>query len=391
MDGRDPDLPPPPPPPAEWSIPPPAEWPGTLPFLFRAPVILTGDETWDTFFHHLSWFAVLVSLTMITSAFVTAIKRYRQRNPHATLARGLWHFLVLALCALWITSGLRYEHKRVGWLVDHGLLDLEEARRDVVLGPKTLGDRQLNEVDEASRGKIEKLYEYWKDIANQGSKKLYRKPYEEGVNLEREKPAFARYREKLWRQATQKVREQEGRLPYLRPWVWPAMLRSSWDYFELLVCTPASFFWTTQWFAGFVAWLLYLVIEYERRGAEEGVVVAFACLGGLVGLAFAQCLFFALILLAPARVGGKVSVPRTWTAVFIMAAQTFATSCSGVMTWNKKVLREYVSSLPPEPSSALVEPTVVHGSRAAAMLSGPALLQWLMVSSCIKHITTCIC
>lgn len=110
------------------------------------PVISSGNASVDTFAHFTSWLAVLASILTVGLAFAGATQQCRHRHPYTRLPRAFWLFLALALVALPITNGLRYEHKRLAHLVRSGSIDLAKAGRDTEmhLGKFIAIDRRYN-------------------------------------------------------------------------------------------------------------------------------------------------------------------------------------------------------------------------------------------------------
>lgn len=319
------------------------DWRTAHTIVWKSPVV-APDATIGDYIRIATWLAVAVSSLAVGLAFAKAIHQYRARNPRAKLPRKFWLFLALALVSLLVTNGLRFEHKRIKWLVATGQLDLDEANRD-----KHMPDGMLNDVDllfdrEIGERATEKL-----DMAARGFEELWPPPYRAGENLEHQARPDVRLQEKILRQARNEIRAEAGVLPYVRPKNWPMALHSSWDYFETLLNTVASYFWTAQWFAGFTAWLLYVVVECERRQLTVKLATAFFTIGSLISLATAQCLLFALLMLIPP--GGNlprhrrtIYIPRTWFAVLHVVHQSF-------ILWMYAGLRQGRSKVPEGPDT----------------------------------------
>lgn len=267
-----------------------------LPRHWLDPVVVTDDNDVNFWVWTLSWLVQITSIISIAVTFARAIQRYRQRNPSAKLPRAFWLFLALAAVAFLITTGLRYEHKRLKYLVSTGHIDLDTARRDT---PSPFGE--LNEVDQA----------YAKDIEYVAGKLLQKRYYQ---GREEHLSGGTRWKEMVYRLARDRVRAAKEILPVFRPTDWPKR-GGTWDYLDMLVDAPERMFWTVQWTAAWFGWTLYLLIECERRALPGRAALSFACLGGMVSLAGGQALFFAMIVLAPASRTGKIWIPKRWIAI----------------------------------------------------------------------------
>lgn len=277
-----------------------------LAIIWHARVLSSGNPTLDTLAHWTTWLAVLSATLTLTLIFARAIQQHRPRHPSARLPRAFHLFLLLALAALLITSALRYEHKRLAHAVRRGTLDPARAGRDTEM---RLGG--FNAVDRRFNRSIAARAQAKADLMRRRFEPLWAVRYATTVSVEREKGPRERVQAKLLREAKEEVRAEKGRLPFFRPPDWPERKHSSWEYFDLLLDSPERFAWTAQWMVGLTAWMLYVSVECGRRRLAQPVAWSFVCLGGLVSLAMAQSLLFALLLIVPARQTGHITVPRS--------------------------------------------------------------------------------
>ena len=344
------------------------DWQTALAITWQDATIWTGNAYFDIGVHLASWLVSIASAIIIGMAFTKAIKEYRRRNPHAKLPRTFWFFLALALVATLITNGLRFEHKRLKWRVQTKQFKIEWAKADM---SKPLGE--LNEVDGLYRSWIESRAQEKADVMQRGIDVRGPVPFKIAKNEEHEIQPRRRLDEKLLRKARDEIRAENRRLPFLQPWNWPKAKFTSWDYLDMLVDTPARFFWTAQWFGGSVAWMLFVAIECQRRQLSGHLARAFICLGSLSTLAGAQCLFFALAVLVPRQRSGRVSIPRTWVAMCIVTMQSVGLI---LFAWlmQDRLFRKAIKDF-----SEKAWTISLHGTKALA-ISAPLMMHCTIVS-----------
>lgn len=282
------------------------------------------------------WVLLIVSFLLIALAFISAIYAYRKRTRHAPLPRSFWLFIALALATLLVTSGLRFEHKRLQWLVSNGEIDLglDAVRKDGEVGyeDKNTYDRDTFNAEINAR-QVEKMGFYERGFA-----KLWEPPYDAGFNAENVEKPMDRLYELTRRKARNEIRAEKGAMPYFRPREWPTKVLNLWQCLDLLFAPVGHHFWTVQWFAGWTAWLLYLLVESDRRKVPGYLGTAFLCVSGLCSLATAQCLLFALLVLLPIRRTGKVRVPRSWFAIGTVVLQKYCCYGYGVFLSKRRPL-----------------------------------------------------
>ncbi|KAK3717012.1 hypothetical protein LTR37_006067 [Vermiconidia calcicola] len=95
---------------------------------------------------------------------------------------------------------------------------------------------------------------------------------------------------------------------------------SLWDCFKMLVTTYRRFWWTQQWFMGYTAWTLFVAMECRFRDIPESAIFSFAILGYLFGLACAQFVFYALLVLKP-RVHSPYWIPDSAVSIITSLAE----------------------------------------------------------------------
>ncbi|KAK5138517.1 hypothetical protein LTR08_000104 [Meristemomyces frigidus] len=271
----------------------------------------------------------------------------RRRRNIQPWAIGL--FVCLAIVALGVVNGLRFEHRKLRlaswssieeWRRDHsGVPVLGKTQKEVVLEAGLEFTEKLNHavkpdlsnvhlpsvsnVKEAAGNAAEAVKDAAeavtdtiknahiptgkevKKTANRGVRKAAEKAF--GVMLARSNRLKETAEDTAGRitdfgQASSRWLFETVPIPnehaYSFPWppMGPKKETSLWDFFKTLVDEGRHFWWTQQWMTAYLAWSVYVGIEGRNRSLPAW---PFIVLSYCFSLAASQSLYFALMLLKP--------------------------------------------------------------------------------------------